>query len=130
MKLNNIVTFGCSCEVDHHIRPPSNDGLPAKPSETFGLVPLRSCAGRDRDRCLSECDKSQAGGQVNTCIGVGSLLRRGLHNMHARARKQPHPISWCLRPPKHRARFAFLHHDLRGASVSLLDNGNICCPSL
>jgi hypothetical protein len=68
MKPNNIVTFGCSFGVDHRITHAGYDSLSAKPSDTFGLVPLRSCAGRNK--CPSECDKLQAGSQVNTCMEV------------------------------------------------------------
>jgi hypothetical protein len=38
MKLNNIVTFGCSFGVDHRITPARCDCLSAKPSESFCLV--------------------------------------------------------------------------------------------
>jgi hypothetical protein len=97
MNLNNIVTFGCSFGVDHRITHAGYDNLSAKPSDTFGLVPLRSCAGRNI--CLSECEKSHAESQGSTCMEVRSQLRWGLHNMHARARKRPHPIRWCSRQP-------------------------------
>jgi hypothetical protein len=85
MKLNNIVTFGCSFGVDHRITPASYDSLPVKPSEIFGMVPLRCCAGRNK--CLSECGQV-AGWKPSKHVHEGGITVEMRVAQHARQSTQ------------------------------------------
>lgn len=97
MKADNVVTIECSVEMVHAVKSASSSHLGLKPSKFIGLVPchLMPAENKMSKQVLTSERSRRIEAGWNTCTQV----KWRLHNMHARARKNRHPIRWCLWQP-------------------------------